>query len=66
MRLSGEADPWGLAYKTLSSKLKKSTQIVSMQSENMVLTRPNEICEFILMGLLSMMNITQTITRIET
>ena len=52
VRLSGEADPWGLAYKILANKFKKSAQMVSMRSGNTVLTRPNDICKFFLGGLL--------------
>ena len=52
VRLSGETDPWGLAYKILANRLKSSTLMVSMRSENDVITTPHDICEFLLRGLL--------------
>ena len=52
VRLSGESDPWGLAYKILSNKIKRPTKMVSMRSEMGLLTKPDEICRHFLGGLL--------------
>ena len=47
VRLSGDDDPWGLAYKIMANKLKKPTQMVSMRSGDDVLTTPNEMSIFL-------------------
>ena len=52
VRLSGEADPWGLAYRIIANRLQKPTQMVSMRSGNVLYTKPNEICTYFLEGLL--------------
>lgn len=52
VRISSEEDPWGAAYKILMGRLKKSTQMVALKSEGGLITRPADIAEKMMDGLL--------------
>lgn len=52
VKTSSDEDPWGIVYKILMGKMKKSTQMVSLKLDNRVVTHPTEIARLMMDGLL--------------
>lgn len=52
IKVSSDEDPWGAAYKILSGKIKRPTQMVALQTELGILTDPTKIAKTMLFELL--------------
>lgn len=52
VQMTGDTDPWGLAYRVLASRMKAETPLVSLNVEGNTIEEPSEIVKTMLKELL--------------